>query len=94
MTTRLQAIRKIYGDEHAGRELVAAFIEAGGDLAKTASALGISRTTMYRAIDELGVWPLLKEAIEVHGFEARGGRIPNALKATGPQIVERRRRAG
>lgn len=93
MTTRLQAIRKIYGDDHAGREVVTAFIESAGDMDSTASSLGISRTTLYRVIDELGLWPEIKTAIQVHGFEDRGGRIPNGLKIAKP-VVERRRRVG
>lgn len=84
MTTRIHALRKVSGDVAAGEEIVRTFIRCEGSREQTANDLGISRTALYRFIEELKLWPALDKATKAHGFTEKTGRsrgkVPRAQR--------------
>ena len=91
--SKINMIRKVNGDEVAAKAVLAAIAEVEGSKSRAAETLGISRSSMFKLINELGLERRIDEQNERLGFRNRAGRERGEVDADTVEAITAARRA-
>ena len=72
--SRISATRTLEGDEAARKLILDAIVQHQGSKQLAAEQLDVKKTTLYRTIDELGLWDRIDQVCKENGFPVRAGR--------------------
>lgn len=91
--SKINMIRRVNGDEAAAEAVLEALVSVEGSKSRAAESLGISRSSMFKLINELDLESRINAQNERLGFRKRAGRERGELDTDAVEAITAARRA-
>src|SRR4051812_31704538 len=90
--SQINLIRRLKGDDAAAREVLRAIVKTKGSKSRAADLLGMSRSSFFALLAELGLDAQIAELCEQRGFRRRAGRARGEVDETVLEAIREGRR--